>query len=179
MAKPPDTTDTVSISHKSINPVSYLCLALAEQTLFHQVLQRSLLLHVRKNCLLPPLSSITSTSPGFNCSIEGTWLARTPISPDSAGMLTWTLTIGMRISPGTWSKGGIAESSRGPRTHLWTCISTIWENGVSTRSVTDKCDGEVEHQCFRRKINTYLMGKGQGEFDFVRYCIGISSSLAR
>lgn len=23
--------------------------------------------------------------------MEGTWLARTPISPDSAGMLTWTL----------------------------------------------------------------------------------------
>ena len=34
-----------------------------------------------------------STSPGFNCSIEGTWLASTPISPDSAGMLTCTLRV--------------------------------------------------------------------------------------
>ncbi len=47
-------------------------------------------LYARKNCLLPPLSSTTSTRPGFNCSMEGTWFARTPISPDSAGMLTWT-----------------------------------------------------------------------------------------
>jgi hypothetical protein len=45
---------------------------------------------VRKNRLLLPFSSITSTTPGFSCSIDGTWLARTPISPDSAGMLTWT-----------------------------------------------------------------------------------------
>ncbi len=43
---------------------------------------------VRKNCLLPPLSSMTSTSPGFNCSIDGTWFASIPISPDSAGRLT-------------------------------------------------------------------------------------------
>ena len=47
--------------------------------------------HIRKKCLLPPLSSIISTKPGFSCSIEGTWLARTPISPDSAGMFTCTL----------------------------------------------------------------------------------------
>lgn len=50
--------------------------------------------YLRKYCLLPllpPLSSIISTSPGFNCSIEGTWLASTPISPDSAGILTCTL----------------------------------------------------------------------------------------
>lgn len=46
---------------------------------------------VRKNFLVAPPSSTTSTRPGLSCSIEGTWLARTPISPDSAGMLTWTL----------------------------------------------------------------------------------------
>ena len=51
------------------------------------------LAYLQKNCLLPPLSSIISTSPGFNCSMEGTWLASTPISPDSAGMLTCTLSI--------------------------------------------------------------------------------------
>lgn len=45
---------------------------------------------VRKYCLLLPLSSMTSTRPGFSCSMEGTWLARTPISPETAGMLTWT-----------------------------------------------------------------------------------------
>ena len=28
--------------------------------------------YLQKNCLLPPLSSIISTSPGFNCSMEGT-----------------------------------------------------------------------------------------------------------
>lgn len=47
--------------------------------------------HVRKNCLLPPLSSIISIRPGFSCSIEGTWFAKTPISPVSAARLTWTL----------------------------------------------------------------------------------------
>ena len=47
--------------------------------------------YLQKNCLLPPLSSIISTSPGFNCSMEGTWFASTPISPDSAGILTCTL----------------------------------------------------------------------------------------
>ena len=47
--------------------------------------------YVRKKDLFPPASSVTtSTTPGFNCSIEGTWFARTPISPDSAGMLTCT-----------------------------------------------------------------------------------------
>jgi hypothetical protein len=30
-------------------------------------------LSVRKNCLVAPLSSMTSTMPGFSCSIEGTW----------------------------------------------------------------------------------------------------------
>ena len=45
---------------------------------------------IRKNCLLLPLSSTTSIRPGFSCSMDGTWLARTPISPDSAGMLTCT-----------------------------------------------------------------------------------------
>lgn len=47
--------------------------------------------NVQKNCLLPPLSSMISTKPGFSCSIEGTCCARIPISPDSAGILTWTL----------------------------------------------------------------------------------------
>ena len=51
------------------------------------------LAYSQKNCLLPPLSSIISTSPGFNCSIEGTWFASTPISPDSAGILTCTLSV--------------------------------------------------------------------------------------
>lgn len=45
---------------------------------------------LRKNRFVLPFSSIISTTPGFSCSIDGTWLARTPISPDSAGMLTWT-----------------------------------------------------------------------------------------
>jgi hypothetical protein len=45
----------------------------------------------RKNCLLPPCSSMISTRPGFNCSMEGTWPAKTPMSPVSAGRLTWTL----------------------------------------------------------------------------------------
>ena len=49
--------------------------------------------YLQKNCLLPPLSSIISTSPGFNCSMEGTWFASTPISPDSAGILTCTLSV--------------------------------------------------------------------------------------
>lgn len=44
--------------------------------------------HVRKNFLLPPFSSMISTTPGFSCSMDGTWFARTPISPVSAGMLT-------------------------------------------------------------------------------------------
>jgi hypothetical protein len=47
-------------------------------------------INARKNCLAAPLSSTTSTKPGLSCSMEGTWLARIPMSPDSAGMLTWT-----------------------------------------------------------------------------------------
>lgn len=46
---------------------------------------------VRKYCLVAPPSSTISTIPGFSCSMEGTWLARTPISPEAAGMLTWVL----------------------------------------------------------------------------------------
>lgn len=63
----------------------------AVQCLFQVSLQTSRRVYVQKNCLLPPCSSITSIKPGFSCSIEGTWLAKTPISPDSAGMLTCTL----------------------------------------------------------------------------------------
>lgn len=37
-----------------------------------------------------PESSTTSTTPGRKGSIEGTWLDKIPISPDSAGMFTWT-----------------------------------------------------------------------------------------
>lgn len=46
---------------------------------------------VRKYCLVAPPSSTISTRPGLSCSMEGTWLARTPISPEAAGMLTWVL----------------------------------------------------------------------------------------
>lgn len=49
---------------------------------------------IRKKLLLPALSSMTSMTPGRSCSMDGTWLARTPISPDSAGMLTWMLCVG-------------------------------------------------------------------------------------
>lgn len=37
-----------------------------------------------------PLDSIISTTPGRKGSIDGTWLERIPMSPDSAGMFTWT-----------------------------------------------------------------------------------------
>lgn len=56
--------------------------------IFHACSPRSVKWDVRKNCLLPADSSITSTRPGLSCSMEGTWLARTPMSPVSAGMLT-------------------------------------------------------------------------------------------
>ena len=46
---------------------------------------------IRKYCLVAPPSSTISTRPGLSCSMEGTWLARTPISPEAAGMLTWVL----------------------------------------------------------------------------------------
>jgi hypothetical protein len=52
--------------------------------------------YVRKNFLLP-LSSMISTTPALSCSIDGTWLARTPISPDSAGMLTWTASADLKM----------------------------------------------------------------------------------
>lgn len=58
---------------------------------FISEVQRHQSQNVRKKRFVAPLSSMTSTTPGRSCSIEGTWLARTPISPDSAGMLTWTL----------------------------------------------------------------------------------------
>jgi hypothetical protein len=59
----------------------------------------------RKNCLLPPCSSMISTRPGFSCSIEGTWFAKTPISPVSAGRLTWTLH-GLLSVCARWGCGG-------------------------------------------------------------------------
>jgi hypothetical protein len=61
--------------------------------------------NVRKNCLLAPASSMISTRPGLSCSMAGTWLARIPISPDSAGMFTWTLFLG--ISSAIRSQGSI------------------------------------------------------------------------
>jgi hypothetical protein len=47
--------------------------------------------HIPKYCLVVPASSMISTRPGRSCSTEGTWFARTPMSPLSAGMLTWRL----------------------------------------------------------------------------------------
>lgn len=67
---------------------------------------------IRKYCLVAPPSSTISTRPGLSCSMEGTWLARTPISPEAAGMLTWVL----------WSRfvsiqGADNTSARGEATH--------------------------------------------------------------
>lgn len=101
----------------------------------------------QKNCLFPPLSSMTSTSPGRSCSIEGTCCANTPISPDSAGILTWTLqaTTEHQHSPisrcssylGKDMVGSVARKtapqdllhrrgrSEGRHTRPWTCRWTV------------------------------------------------------
>ena len=62
-------------------------------------------LDVRKYCLVAPPSSTISTRPGFSCSMEGTWLARTPISPEAAGMLTWVLWSRRFVSQGIPGRG--------------------------------------------------------------------------
>lgn len=89
--------------------------------------------HIRKNRLLPPLSSMISTKPGFNCSMDGTWFARTPISPDSAGMLTWTLFIVLILSVPVQPRQKSEPVGNGWRkhTHLWTCRYSNNTVGVS------------------------------------------------
>jgi hypothetical protein len=76
----------------------------------------------RKNCLLPPLSSMTSMRPGFNCSTEGTCWARIPMSPDSAAMLTCTLHL---IHQSIVLETHVAATARrregGNRTHRCSC----------------------------------------------------------
>ena len=42
--------------------------------------------------------SITSTTPGRIGSIEGTWLARMPMSPVAAEMLTWVTSAEVKIA---------------------------------------------------------------------------------
>lgn len=46
--------------------------------------------YVLKNFLDVPADSITSSNPGRNGSMDGAWLARMPMSPVAAAMLTWT-----------------------------------------------------------------------------------------
>ena len=43
---------------------------------------------IPKNFFAVPFDSITSTRPGRIASMDGTWLARMPMSPVSAGMFT-------------------------------------------------------------------------------------------
>jgi len=42
--------------------------------------------------------SMTSTTPGRRGSIEGTWLARMPMSPVAAAMLTWVTSAEVKIA---------------------------------------------------------------------------------
>lgn len=53
-------------------------------------------LNAPKNFWLP-VDSTTSTTPGRKASIEGTWLERIPMSPDSAGMFTWTTSCELKM----------------------------------------------------------------------------------
>ncbi|KAH3677834.1 hypothetical protein OGATHE_000488 [Ogataea polymorpha] len=45
-----------------------------------------------------PDDSITSTTPGANSSTVGTWLAKTPISPELAGRLTWLTSLFVKMA---------------------------------------------------------------------------------
>lgn len=42
-----------------------------------------------------------STTPGFNCSTIGTWLAKIPMSPETAGTLTWVTSFLLKM---VWKK---------------------------------------------------------------------------
>lgn len=42
--------------------------------------------------------SITSTTPGRRGSIEGTWFARIPMSPEAAEMFTWTTSAEVKMA---------------------------------------------------------------------------------
>lgn len=68
IAKPPET--------KLHGFVSFLCTT------------RMLYALLPKNFLVTSPDSTTSTTPGFNCSMVGTWLARIPMSPEVAAKLT-------------------------------------------------------------------------------------------
>lgn len=87
MANPPDTAEhDLDISTTSMTErVPLKTAAPGHEKVIATLIE---LIHIRKKVLLPPLSSMISTRPGFNCSMVGTWFARTPISPDSAGRLT-------------------------------------------------------------------------------------------
>ena len=115
--------------------------------------------HVRKNCLLLPLSSTISTRPGFSCSMEGTWLARTPISPDSAGRLTWTtswdLKIDYLVRIISWLLGSshrrIVQQyarERGRR-------AEAMKSAISLSLVRDAIDEEGDNVEFYRKVRTW------------------------
>ena len=112
MANPPDT---VRVSAFLATSQFFLLFSPWMRVFIHQSTFELPLAYLQKNCLLPPLSSIISTSPGFNCSMEGTWLAKTPISPDSAGMLICTLSMGLR-SARAWVHA-TSEESRWRVTH--------------------------------------------------------------
>jgi hypothetical protein len=44
------------------------------------------------------LDSITSTTPGRKGSIDGTWFANIPMSPEAAEMFTWTTSVEVKIA---------------------------------------------------------------------------------
>jgi hypothetical protein len=115
-----------------------------------------------------PPSSRISTRPGFSCSMEGTWLARTPISPEAAGMLTWVL----------WSQKIRQYSGR----DRGGCAG--WRNAHAGRAVdglSKRCKVSLQFRGRRsvRGGSTYLVRKGQGQLNLVGNGLGVSTALDR
>lgn len=136
---------------------------------------------LRKNCLLPPDSSITSTRPGFSCSMEGTWLARTPISPDSAGMLTWTLpvcqssTLFLRVLE--IEHIHILRLVDGLRTLVSTdsAIPTL----LPSRDLFPRFPVPAIVVLSVQQVRTYLVRQGQSQLNLVRCNIGVRAPHER
>ena len=106
--------------------------------------------------------------------MEGTWLARTPISPDSAGILTWTLlfipsrVVSDSVSYGRWAK----RADQGRNLHIRRFIDSLMKpHSVCTKQPLWR---DSMPYC---PLFTYLVRKDKWELEFICHGVGITSSL--
>jgi hypothetical protein len=94
------------------------------------------------NCFFETLpDSMTSTTPGRRGSIEGTWLARIPMSPVAAAMLTWVASAEVKIAwfpvqrPLTRNQRRLEKPDGGGRGTILSCRQPLHSHGVPTRRI--------------------------------------------